>query len=64
MPFVNGRRVKTKLGPVDSVGSAGTVRTVSSEEDGTVDAARYTVMRPDGPEIPVSYRRSSNIFSD
>ena len=54
MPFVNGRRVKTKLGPVDSVGSAGTVVTVSSEEDGTVDAARYTVMRPDGPEIPVS----------
>jgi len=57
MPFVNGRRVKTELAAVDSVNSnvsAGTALTVSSEDDGTVNAAQYTVERPDGPDIPVS----------
>ena len=56
MPFVNGRRVKTQLAATDSVGSAATVLTVSSEEDGTVNALQYTVDRPDGPQTSVSER--------
>ena len=64
MPFVNGRRVKTKLAAVDSVGSSGTGITVtsqnsqstlSSEDDGTVDAQQYAVERPDDPVLGVSY---------
>ena len=61
MPFVNGRRVKTKLAAVDSVNSnvsAGTALTVSSEDDGTVNAAQYTVERRDGPDVPVSNNES------
>ena len=57
MPFVNGRRVKTQLAPTDSVGSAATVlNSVSSEDDGTVNALQYTVDRPDGPQTSVSER--------
>lgn len=56
MPFVNGRRVKTQLAPTNSVGSAATVLTLSSEEDGTVNALQYTVERPDGPQTSVSKR--------
>ena len=57
MPFVNGRRVKTQLAPTDSVGSAATVlNSVSSEDDGTVNALQYTVDRPDGPQTSVSKR--------
>ena len=64
MPFVNGRRVKTKLAAVDSVGSSGTGITVtsqnsqstlSSEDDGTVNAQQYVVERPDDPGLGVSY---------
>ena len=64
MPFVNGRRVKTKLAAVDSVGSSGTGITVtsqnsqstlSSEDDGTVNAQQYAVERPDDPGLGVSY---------
>ena len=56
MPFVNGRRVKTQLAPSDSVGSAATGFSVSSEEDGTVNALQYTIERPDGPQTSVSKR--------
>ena len=74
MPFVNGRRVKTKLAAVDSIGSAVSVRTLESqnsqgsaqrslsqgsEDDGTVDGRRYTVHHPDGPNLGVS---QLNIF--
>ena len=56
MPFVNGRRVKTQLASTDSVGSAATGFSVSSEDDGTVNALQYTVDRPDGPQTSVSER--------
>ena len=64
MPFVNGRRVKTQLAPTDSVGSAATGFSVSSEEDGTVNALQYTIERPDGPQTSVSKRWTVHHLDD